>query len=195
MNPFEYAVGLTTIIIGLAIGDMATSLHRLIRHRRDVVWDARVLLLAAWAFVTLIQMWFEFWSIRGRADMLGFPLLLTLTTEFAILFLISASALPDEEPADRDLSDFYERNARAIWLMVALFRTSVLGHLTYFLLGRSDKAALYQTHYLSVLPFYIAPIAIALILARWPRNRALHLAGIGLLLLETLGFLLRKSLA
>ena len=38
MRAFEYALGLFSVLIGLAIADIATSFHRLIRSRAGVTW-------------------------------------------------------------------------------------------------------------------------------------------------------------
>jgi hypothetical protein len=39
MRAFEYALGLFSVLIGLAIADIATSFHRLVRSRQGVTWD------------------------------------------------------------------------------------------------------------------------------------------------------------
>ncbi len=39
ISSFEYITALVSVVVGLAIADMATSLHRLLRNRRRVRWD------------------------------------------------------------------------------------------------------------------------------------------------------------
>lgn len=40
MDRFEYAVGLISLIVGLALADISVSLHRPLKHRAEVRWDA-----------------------------------------------------------------------------------------------------------------------------------------------------------
>ncbi len=52
---------------------MAISLHKLIRHRRTVRWDVRVLLAAGLMFVSLFNMWFQTWNIHDQPIILTYP--------------------------------------------------------------------------------------------------------------------------
>src|SRR2546426_2507657 len=44
IRSFEYALGLFTVLVDLAIADIALSVHRLIRHRSSVQWDPLALM-------------------------------------------------------------------------------------------------------------------------------------------------------
>lgn len=179
MDSFEYAMGLISIVVGLAIGAIATSFHKLIRHRRTIKWDARALLAAALTFVLLFSMWFDTWTIHRRPEILAYPFLLSLVIELLLLFLMATSVLPDDPPPDLDLATFYEENGRAIWAFFLLFQVSYVAHWFYFTL----TSPLYTpARLLAGLPETLAVpiITVALMLA--PRRRALHLAVIALFL-------------
>jgi hypothetical protein len=132
MNGFEYAMGLISVLIGLALVDVAMSVHKLVRHCMTVRWDARVILSASLVVLIIVRMWFALWSIRDVAIVLYFPFYLSLFVEFMLLFLLASSCLPDEPPADCNLGQFYESNQRTLWTVFAVFQLSFYLHWLYF---------------------------------------------------------------
>ncbi len=64
MTPFDYAVGLMSILVSLALADVAASLHKLLRRARSVRWDGRVLLSVVFVITLLTGEWFSMWTIR-----------------------------------------------------------------------------------------------------------------------------------
>jgi hypothetical protein len=162
MNAFEYALGLFSVLIGLALADIAMSLHKLLRHARTVRWDGRVLVTAALAVLAIIRMWFAFWTIRSIGIVLFFPFYLSLFVELMILFLLAASCLPDDPPPDCDLGAFYEGNQRKLWIVFALFQLSYFLHWLYF----GGNAAPVRYFVPAVVPLVVS---VALIVVRWKR--------------------------
>ena len=132
MSPFDYALGLVSVLVGLALADVAASLHRLLRQARLVRWDGRVVLCVVLVIITITGMWFEVWSIRSVKAVLSYPFYLSLFLEFMVLFLVSAACLPDEPGESCDLGAFYERNGTYLWSLFALFQTSFFLHWIYF---------------------------------------------------------------
>ena len=132
MSPFDYALGLVSILVGLALADVAASLHRLLRQARLVRWDGRVVLCVLLVIITISGMWFEVWSIRSVKAVLSYPFYLSLFLEFIVLFLVCAACLPDEPEESRDLGAFYEKNRIYLWSLFALFQTSFFLHWIYF---------------------------------------------------------------
>ena len=132
MNPFDYALGLVSILVGLALGDVAASLHRLLRQARRVRWDGRVVLCVVLVIITITGMWFQVWAIRGVKAVLSYPFYLSLFLEFMVLFLVCAACLPDEPDESCDLGAFYEGNRPYLWSLFALFQTSFFLHWIYF---------------------------------------------------------------
>lgn len=192
MNPFEYAMGLISIVVGLALGDMATSLHKLIRHRRTIKWDARVLWAAATMFILLFNMWYETWNIRHRPEILGWLFLLSLFVELLIAFLAASTALPDDPQPDADLASFYEDTARSLWAIYLLFRLSFFAHWIYFV-STNPKFTLARA--MLTAPLVITPVVVATILILWPRHRWLHLVLVPALLAWTVWRFLGSSIA
>ena len=73
MTPFDDAVGLMSILVSLALGDVAASLHKLLRRAGSVRWDGRVLLSVAFVITLLTGEWFSMWTIRTVKGVLSFP--------------------------------------------------------------------------------------------------------------------------
>jgi hypothetical protein len=113
---------MVSILVGLAIGDLSLSLHRLLRARRRVDWHWLPLAAALLVVLLILQFWWEFYGI-GRAEVWtkywGF---LILAAALITMFLLASAALPDAVPDDGlDLSAYYEENRRYFWILFALF--------------------------------------------------------------------------
>ena len=172
MEAFDYAMGLVSIVVGIAISDLAFSFHRLFRHRRTLSWDARTLLAAALTFVVLFSMWFELWSVHGRPEILNYPFLLSIIVELVLLFLMATAVLPDEPLPNDDLATFYDNNARSIWTFFLLFQISYVGHWLYF---KMTSPSYELDHILARLPAVLMVPVAAGALVLMPRRRMLHL--------------------
>jgi hypothetical protein len=170
MRAFEYALALFAVLIGLAIVDIATSFHRLLRRRSAVKWDPLALLAALYALCMAIYMWFDLWGVRHFAATRHFVFYLALIAEFLILFLIAASSLPDDVSETTNLRDYYTGNRRYFWFLVALFQLGYVALGIYFVGVQLDSLFIQM----------LAPLIIAAILAvatwRW-----VHYAGLALL--------------
>lgn len=178
IRAFEFALGLFSVLIGLAIADVAASFHRLMRARPRVRWDPLVLLAALFAMVITVGMWFDLWGIRNATSVRHFFLYLALASTFFVLFLIAASSLPDEVVDGIDLRQFYERNRRYFWSLVTLFELSYVAFGVHFLggvFGRLPHAVVAMIIFQWIILVGV-PAALALV-----RSRALHYAGIAVL--------------
>lgn len=166
MTSFEYALGLFSVLMALALGDIAINVHKLIRHCRSIRWDGRVVLSTLLVVVVIVRMWFALWAIRGDGMVLVFPFYLSMFLELMVLFLLGASCLPDEPLTDCDLGDFYESNQRSLWTIFSVFQLSFFLHWLYF--GGFQQGA---WGWVAVL----TPLSVYLILA-FVRVRWFHLA-------------------
>jgi hypothetical protein len=143
MRAFEYALGLFSVLIGLAVADIATSFHRLVRSRPGVTWDPLTLLAALYALLIAIGMWFDLWGVRNVAAARHFFFYLGMVALLFIVFLIAAASLPDDVEGGRDLRAFYAGNRRYFWLLIALFQISYAVMGIYFAGGLLSHAPIY----------------------------------------------------
>jgi hypothetical protein len=180
MEAFDYAMGLVSIVVGIAISDLAISFHKLFRHRRTLSWDARTLLAAAFTFIVLFSMWFDLWAVHGRPEILNYPFLLSIVVELVLLFLMATAVLPDEPLPNDDLATFYDNNARSIWIFFLLFQISYVGHWFYFKLTSPSYSL--DSLLARVPEVLMVPVA-AGVLVWMPRQRKLHLVLIASLLI------------
>jgi hypothetical protein len=186
IRAFEYALGLYSVLIGLAVADVAASFHRLARGRAPVTWDPLALLAAFYALVMAIGMWFDIWTVRNVTQTRHFFFYLSMVANLFVLFLIAAASLPDNPQEDGDLRAYYERNRRYFWLLIALFQLGYIGHGIYFVTrtGTSDSSLIsrlplaYTVQFLSQWTLLLViPLALACL-----KSRSVHYLGLGLLI-------------
>ncbi len=178
IRAFEFALGLFSVLIGLAIADVAASFHRLIRARPRVRWDPLALLSALFAMVITVGMWFDLWGIRNATSVRHFFLYLALVAAFFVLFLIGASSLPDEASEGVDLREFYRHNTRYFWSLVTLFEIIYVAFGIHFV--GSDMARLPHGVIASVLSQWAILVAVPAVLVL-VRARPIHYVGLALL--------------
>jgi len=182
---FEYAMGLFSVLIGLAVVDVATSFHRLARVRRAITWDPLTLIVALYTLCMAVYMWFDLWGVRHFSAARQFPTYLSLVALFFVLYLAAAASLPDEANETTSLRAYYEGNRRYFWTLVTLFQAlyTAFGFFLFFMgsltegndfePGRPLVAAALLT--LMTLPTVISAGLIFL------KSRTAHYIGVGLL--------------
>lgn len=127
MTPFEYSLGLISILMSLALADIVMSFHRLMRRFHSVKWDGRVLLAAGLVILEIIRMWFAQWTLRNLGVALEFPIYVALFGQILLLVLTAAACLPDEVGEGCDLHRFYESNRRYFWGAFAASQAAYFG--------------------------------------------------------------------
>ena len=190
MRTNEYVLSLMAIISGLAITDLISSLHRLLRARQRVRWDWLPLLVAVFAGMALTVSWFISWQVNKVQDYnptLWRFFFLTLG-QLVPLYLAAAAALPDEVPAaGLDLKQFYADNCRYIWgaftaMMVMFIITGSVLQLTR---GEYRGAALNVVR----TPFLLPTLLLAIV-----PNRRLHSILVPATVIAALVFVFRMQL-
>jgi len=170
MDRFEYAVGLISLIVGLALADIAVSLHRLIKHRSVVRWSPFSIIAVVLVAFQCIAMWYDSWFLRTVADRFGIFFYITILLELFLLFLAASAVLPDEREDGWDLAVYHDRQRRYLWTLMSLFYGSYALHWIYFQIttGRADR--IITAGWMPALPLFCA---LALIWARGSRAPAL----------------------
>jgi hypothetical protein len=182
IRAFEYAIGVFAVLIGLAIADIATSFHRLLRCKLPVKWDPLALIAALYALCMAIYMWFDLWGVRNFSATRHFLFYLLLFGQLFILFLVAASSLPDEADTSIDLREFYAANRQTFWTLVVLFQIGYVGAGFYFIGGMPKLPKLFMAILIIQM---IAPLVLSLMLLV-TKSRAVHYVCIALLFVAML---------
>jgi hypothetical protein len=119
MTPFEHLAVLISIIIGLAIAHLLTTVHRLVQARRRVRFYWLPVTWAAVLFVAQVEWWWGIFGMRQQTTWNFFYFLFLLLSPVT-LYLASASVLPEVEPGQEvDLRAYYYANRGWLFAMLA----------------------------------------------------------------------------
>ena len=130
MTAFEYVIPLVSVVVGIAIADIAGSLHLLFQNRGRIQWDWLAL---ATAFLSLLILLFSWWSFYNLDY--GETLLFTSIGGFAgvcvvliAIYLLAAASLPSAVPEEGlDLREFYLSNAGYFWTLAVVVNLLIAG--------------------------------------------------------------------
>jgi hypothetical protein len=146
MSQLEYLIALVSIIVGLALADLAGSFRELVRPRRTVRWHWLPLTWAGIVLLILVQVWWTSFGVLQEAVFGEAVAFLPYLMVFLVLYLACAFALPDPEcrpecapelqstgdrsalPEDAlDMKAFYFSATHRRWFFGALIVLLVLG--------------------------------------------------------------------
>jgi hypothetical protein len=125
MTASEYVAAFASIILALAVTDLATSMHRLLRARKRVRWDWLPLAIALLILLGTVQFWWVFFDIWRSSSRLALGAFLPDFLTLLLLFFVASAALPDEVPeAGLDLKGYYAENRGYFWTLFLLLAVS-----------------------------------------------------------------------
>jgi len=120
MGQFEYLLILASVILGLAVSDIAVSLNRLLEAGPRVKWDWLAPLAAALAFLKITTQWWSWYFGVSSAKAMTFENYVAVLVSAVLLFLMAAASLPDRlEESPFGLRAYYTRVSRRYWLLFA----------------------------------------------------------------------------
>jgi hypothetical protein len=181
MSVAEYTAAFVSIMVGLALADLAVSLQRLLRAGPRVRWDLLTPAAALLATGFVINIWWTMYASLSRVERLSVASFIPDLVTLVLLFCLASSALPDAVPDEGlDLRVYYERNRRWLWRLFAAYTVWVtLVVLVRFLAAGATAGQVAR----ATIPNLVL-MALMLTLARSGR-RALHVAVLAVLLLVT----------
>ena len=132
MSLTEFVLAFTGIVIGLGVADLLTSLHKLLRAGSKVKWDWLTLFYAAYMLFGLIIFWWWQFGYPGQGKTLTILQFLPSFLFLALAFLMAASALPDDVPAEGlDLRVFYNNTVGHRWGLLSASLASNLAAIVW----------------------------------------------------------------
>lgn len=180
MSVAEYIASFISIMIGLALADLATSLQRLLRGGRRVRWDLLTPLAAILVTAFVINVWWTMFATLNQARSISVASFIPDLISLLLLFCLASSALPDEVGERLDLADYYRDNRRRFWGLFALYT----GWVTLVIGARSQLTGDPPGRFLSAILPNLVLAGLMLVLVATPR-RWIHLLVIAILLVTT----------
>lgn len=151
MSQLEYLIALVSIIVGLALADLARSFRELVRPRRAVRWHWLPLTWTAVILLIVVQLWWLSFEVLQQTVFSRAAVFLPYLMAFLVLYLACAFALPDPEcrpdcapvkngglapgevPTEAlDMEAFYFSPVHRRWFFGALIALIVIGQVTSF---------------------------------------------------------------
>lgn len=138
MSQFQIVFTLITIVYGLVITDLFSSLHKLIRARKKVKWHWLPVATAWYVLHIILKNWWNLTSTAGSSHWNNIITFLLYAHLMILLFLLVSACLPDSVPeAGVDLKTYYLQNHKYIWglmcgiiimgILISSFRISLTG--------------------------------------------------------------------
>lgn len=172
MTPFDYLSVLISIVLGLGLTELLSSVHRLVQARDRVTFHWLPLLWSGLIFVALVQWWWAAFGLHRQLEWNFFFFLLILLIP-VLLYLAAASVLPTVEPEQEyDLRAYYFSNHH--WFFWIVAATSLMECL---------RAVLYHDWQAALLNGLAATLLGSLALVRNPTYHAITTPVIAVLLI------------
>lgn len=119
MTAFEHLAVLISIVLGLGLTHLLTSVYRLVLARGRVRLYWLPLLWTALLFITQVEWWWAYFGLRGQTTWNFFHFLFILLSPVT-LFLAAGFVLPEiEQGRDYDLRAYYYANRSWLFGIVA----------------------------------------------------------------------------
>jgi len=171
VKPFDYLLLLAAVILGLALSDIALSTQRLLNASARVKWDWLAPLATLVAFLKIQTQWWAWFGGDRIASALTFEMFTGFLLRAGLLFLLAATALPDE--IDRhgiDLRVYFSQVRRRYWILFALHFVVVNIVTVWAQVQVAGAHFVLSTPGLLILPVVIA---LAFVRSRWVHGLAL----------------------
>ena len=170
MTPFELFFGLTSVILALALTQLANSFQLLLRAGSRVRWAIEPILQSALVVMIIVFVWVDQWHDRAET-VFSVPQCILQVLKLLAVYVAAAALLP--EPRDEgavDLRNHYMASRKVTY--GALLAGLLLFTAYRFLFYAADHTPINNSPFLglSLLLIYLA-----LMIVRW---RPLHIVGL-----------------
>ncbi|KQS53680.1 hypothetical protein ASG17_14255 [Brevundimonas sp. Leaf363] len=135
MSLFEFTFGLSAVILGLALAQIASAISRLALAGRRVRWAPEPLLLAGIIVLVTVSVWLGQWGLRNDTETTIGAMLMQvgkLMLPFMAAMFVLPDPLPDEGPID--LYAHYDRTRGLTYGVL------IAGLIAFWIVGLMDWA-------------------------------------------------------
>jgi len=162
MSIFEFLMVLMSIIIGLSIAEILSTLADSIIHKVERKFSWLHTVLSIGVFFALLQNWWEIWDLR-LIDEWTFPQMIVMLIPPVILFIISRLLNPGKEYKG-SMDEYYFQHASYIWFFIAFG----------VILGNSFRAVAFGSPLLIIDNLSALPLILISIILGLSKNKVLH---------------------
>lgn len=142
MNVIEYVSVFVSMVLGLAVAELGTSFHKLMRARHRVQWDWMSLALAFVMLLEIVQFWWLAHDWYAQSAGLRVVQFLPNLVLLLLIYLMAAAVLPDGIPEEGlNLWEFYVETAPYFWLLVLAMTIAIIVVLGPRSAGKTDILA------------------------------------------------------
>lgn len=132
MSVMEFVLVAHAIIVGLAVAEVLRGFAELFRSEGAKI-SLRLLLIAAWTLLLLLQVWWSVWRVGNHA-VWTFPEFILFLLPIGLLYLVARLCFP-AVLTGADLNAYYARVSRVIWWLIAAVYGNFALLLTPFVYG------------------------------------------------------------
>jgi hypothetical protein len=175
MSLFDFAFGLSAVILGLGLAEMASRFQQLVFAGRRVRWAPEPVLLSIAVFMVIVVVWLGAWRDHDIRQITVGQVALQILTILAP-YMVAAAVLPRApDEGELDMHRYYDDNRRF------LLGTLLVGQLLNWGMNLSRHSAeivgaeAWAKTLVTTLPYYSALTYAVLMFVRW---RWLNVAGL-----------------
>lgn len=173
MSLFEFTFALSAVILGLALTQIAASLHKLLLAGRQVKWSAEPILLASIVMLVIITVWIAAWFDRDDASVsIGWIILQVL--KLLTLYIAAASCLPEPTSGNVLVNTYEYYDRTRVLSFGALIVSYVLFEVADMVVGDIPKLT-----FSGLVEWFLFPLlygSLIFVRARWFNIAALGFA-------------------
>lgn len=167
MSLFDFAFGLSAVILGLGLAEMATRFQQLIFAGRRVRWAPEPLLLAAVVFLVIVVVWLGSWRDHEIHQTTVGEVTLQLLSIIAP-YMVAAAVLPRApENETLDLHLYYDRNRRFLFCVLLVGQLIVWAVSLFRIADQIPAHGGWARVLLTSVPYYDLVPYLALMFVRW----------------------------
>lgn len=119
MSGFEFLFSFYSLLLGLAVANVATGFADIWRGRKDTVVGTATVLLGILILFSAAQQWMSFWRGRDSLTMGPWQILVSIGVALPFVF-ISRAMLPREQDAWQSLDDYYMAHNRVLLVVLLI---------------------------------------------------------------------------
>jgi hypothetical protein len=159
MSIFEYAVVLLSVVLGLALTQLLTSIAVLLRAGRRVRWSVTYCMWLVLTLTLVLDMWTSLWLLKGQASW-SIGILVFALFQCSSIYLLAHLMTPETAgESEVDLWDYHRANRRLYLAPVIAYD---IGGILMNLLVLPPSALVSISTWA-----FVVPVTLVLLLAWW----------------------------